>query len=270
MHVPTGPSALMRAIELQESGEESPVVHGWRFAERPSTPSSIIAPGPLQLDRSALAEVHFKLLERLAPPSVIVNREHEIVHLSDSAGRFLTLTGGEPTSNLLRLVDPIVRSELRSALSRCGEANLPVTVIDLPIQVDGQSRLLDIRVSPATEIAPGFLLVIFDVREPGANVTGHDAPRATLRDVPIVQQLERELDQVKAHLRDTGEQYEASTEEMKATNEELQAMNEELRSATEELETSREELQSINEELTTVNGELKAKVDELATANSDL
>ena len=58
---------------------------------------------------------------------------------------------------------------------------------------------------------------------------------------------------MKAHLRDTVQQYEGSTEELKASNEELQAMNEELRSATEELETSREELQSINEELSTVN-----------------
>ena len=82
--------------------------------------------------------------------------------------------------------------------------------------------------------------------------------------------LERELEQAKSHLRDTVEQYEASTEELKASNEELQAMNEELRSATEELETSREELQSINEELTTVNQEMKIKVDELAHANSDL
>ena len=82
--------------------------------------------------------------------------------------------------------------------------------------------------------------------------------------------LEREMEKVKSHLRDTVEQYEASTEELKASNEELQAMNEELRSATEELETSREELQSINEELTTVNQEMKGKVDELAHANSDL
>ena len=79
----------------------------------------------------------------------------------------------------------------------------------------------------------------------------------------MARQLDRELERLKAHLRDTVEQYEASTEELKASNEELQAMNEELRSATEELETSREELQSINEELTTVNHELKSKVDEL-------
>jgi two-component system CheB/CheR fusion protein len=87
---------------------------------------------------------------------------------------------------------------------------------------------------------------------------------------PVARHLDRELERLKSHLRDTVEQYEASTEELKASNEELQAMNEELRSATEELETSREELQSINEELTTVNQELKNKVDELGHSNSDM
>ena len=56
--------------------------------------------------------------------------------------------------------------------------------------------------------------------------------------------LEREVEGLRARLRSTVEQYEASGEELKASNEELQAMNEELRSASEELETSREELQS--------------------------
>jgi len=129
--------------------------------------------------------------------------------------------------------------------------------------------VVDIRVAPAHEIAPGFLLVVFEKRlapHPGAPAD----EAATAVPEPVVRHLERELEQVKGRLRDTVEQYEASTEELKASNEELQAMNEELRSATEELETSREELQSINEELTTVNQEMKGKMDEIAHANSDL
>jgi two-component system CheB/CheR fusion protein len=77
--------------------------------------------GSPQLENSTLTEVHFKLLERLARASVLVNAVHDIVHLSASAGRFLKLTGGEPTSHLLQLVDPLVRMELRSALFRCGK-----------------------------------------------------------------------------------------------------------------------------------------------------
>ena len=102
------------------------------------------------------------------------------------------------------------------------------------------------------------------------NAEGHAPESAEHGGDPAARHLERELGQVKGHLRETVEQYEASTEELKASNEELQAMNEELRSATEELETSREELQSINEELTTVNQELKGKIEELAGTNSDL
>jgi two-component system CheB/CheR fusion protein len=100
--------------------------------------------------------------------------------------------------------------------------------------------------------------------------SGGEKPSMPAESEPAVRHLEREMEQMKTRLRDTVEQYEASTEELKASNEELQAMNEELRSATEELETSREELQSINEELTTVNQEMKSKVDELGHANSDL
>jgi two-component system CheB/CheR fusion protein len=82
--------------------------------------------------------------------------------------------------------------------------------------------------------------------------------------------LDRELERLKAHLRDTVEQYDASIEELKAGNEALLAMNEELRSATEALETSREELRAVNEELAAVNRELKAKVEALGQANSDM
>lgn len=266
--VPSGPSSLLRAIEAQERASAAPVVHGRRFfpeagAGFPSAPSPA-------MDRASLAEFHFKLIERLAPPSVIVNAEHEIVHLSEHAGRFLKFAGGEPTANLVRVVHPMIRIELRAALFRAVETNASVQVFNLPAELDGIPRAVDIRVSPASEIAPGFLLVMFEAHEPIAGVGSADPTGPVPVVEPIVRQLERELEQVKGHLRDTVEQYEAGTEEMKASNEELQAMNEELRSATEELETSREELQSINEELTTVNSEMKVKVDELANTNSDL
>lgn len=125
-------------------------------------------------------------------------------------------------------------------------------------------------VAPAAEIAPGYLLVTFEKVVPGPESANPERGLIAAAAEPAARQLEREVEQIKANLRDTVEQYEASTEELKASNEELQAMNEELRSATEELETSREELQSINEELTTVNHEMKGKMEEVAHANSDL
>ena len=157
---------------------------------------------------------------------------------------------------------------MRTATFRAAESNAPVKCIGVPIKIGGQRCAIDLHVSSAAEIGPGFLLVVFE-RRPPADTTSGATPRSAPADA-LARHLERELEQLKAQLRNTVERFEASTEELKASNEELQAMNEELRSATEELETGREELQSINEELTTVNQEMKGKVDELAHANSDL
>lgn len=266
--LPTAPSSLLRAIEAQESAGTAPVVHGRRFVQ--DAVLALQAPSTGHFERGSLADLHFRLIERYAAPSVIVNQEHDIMHLSERAGTFLRFVGGEPTTNLLRVVDPMIRIELRATLFRAAETNAEVRTFHVPIDVDGALRSVDIRVAPAHELAPGYMLVVFELHDavPGVSPSASSSPEDSAE--PVVRQLERELEQVKAHLRDTVEQYEASTEEMKASNEELQAMNEELRSATEELETSREELQSINEELTTVNSEMKSKVDELAHTNSDL
>jgi two-component system CheB/CheR fusion protein len=219
-------------------------------------------------ERITWGELHLKLVERFGPPSVLVDRDYDIQHVSESAGRFLQVTGGPPTTNLLRLVHPALRLELRALLFRALHSGTPEDALQVPIELDGKRHAVDLRVVPTTELLPDYTLVTFDAREP-AQEPDRPAAVPSLPE-PLVRQLEKELEQMKRQLRATIGQYEASTEELRASNEELQAMNEELRSATEELETSREELQSINEELTTVNQELKHKVDELGHANSDM
>jgi len=190
-----------------------------------------------------------------------------VVHLSESASPYLQFAGGEPSTNLFRLVHPALRVELRAAVFRARQTGEPSRVLGVPMLRGNERHRVDICVSPALDLAPDLLMVTFD---PHPSPEQARAEQESTSADPAAQHLERELEQTKHHLRDIVEQHEASTEELKASNEELQAMNEELRSATEELETSREELQSINEELTTVNQELKSKIDELGHANSDL
>ena len=203
----------------------------------------------------------------MAPPSVVVDGEHNVIHLSERAGRYLQFGGGESTLNLLGVVRPMLRMELRRALYSASQTSDLVEVRDVPVEIDGAMHSVNLRIQPAKEIAPGFALVIFEEGEPKSSEPGMAKP---LTEGSLTRDLEEEIDRLKAQFGATMEEHEASDEEMKAANEELQAMNEELRAASEELETSREELQSINEELVTVNQELKSKVDELGRANSDL
>jgi two-component system CheB/CheR fusion protein len=169
--------------------------------------------------------------------------------------------------NLLHAVSPSVRLELRGALYQAAQTGQPVELVPLPLEVSGGTAPTTVRVVPMHQGSELLFVVTFDATAGQPPIADSlPAPQADA----LASHLDREIERLKHSLRETVEQYEASTEELKASNEELQAMNEELRAATEELETSREELQSINEELTTVNQELKSKVDQLSHANSDM
>ncbi|HEX3560623.1 MAG TPA: CheR family methyltransferase [Pyrinomonadaceae bacterium] len=227
------------------------------------------------IGRLSYADLHQRLVERYGPPSVVINEEYDIVHLSERAGRYLQVKGGEPSHNLLHLVRPELRTELRTVLHQAVQSRKNVEAHGLAFRAGDSTkgeavRLVNIHVRPVMgedDTARGFILVVFE--DAGAADEGADAVEADTSAEPAVRQLERELVRVKAQLHATVEQYETQTEELKASNEESQAMNEELRSTAEELETSKEELQSVNEELTMVNQELKAKVEELSQANDD-
>ncbi|VWX63227.1 Protein-glutamate methylesterase [Burkholderiales bacterium 8X] len=249
--------------------QEAPVVAGRGFLPAGSSGR----PFPLGTPRgSSWSELHLRLLETLGPPSVLVDGEGDVVHISPSAGRYLQHAGGEPTRNLLRMIVPALRIELRAALHQAAQTDDPVAAGPVLVPIDDEHRTMTLRVVKLREASMELMLVTFEtVHSAVADPVDPAASREESGGAdPLVNQLDQELERLRMQLRDTVEQYEISTQELKASNEELQAINEELRSATEELETSREELQSINEELTTVNHELKAKVDELAHANADM
>lgn len=223
----------------------------------------------LERPRVMLEDLHRRALERHAPPSILVDREHSVVHVSDRAARFLRYTAGTPTHDLLRIVHPELRLELRSALFQAAQSGNSVESRRIKLDLDGRVSYVNIIVRPLTEAAAvgDFTLVLFDKVEPDADFPAEASDERKDR---LLLQMEAELQRYKLQLQDVIEQSETATEELKASNEELQATNEELRSASEELETGREELQSVNEELVTVNHDLKIKVDETAQVNDDL
>lgn len=237
-----------------------------------STASPTRVSGVAMARRSKLsfAYAHQRALEQYAPPSVIVNHESEIVHMSDRAGRFLRYVSGEPSLNLATLVQPELRLALRSALYQAIQTGKSIETRRISLEREGRRFYIDMTVCPFRDDDAGadYLLVLFDETEDLSDrlpeTSQGDASDSELT------QLQVELQQTKEQLQLTIEHSEASNEELRASNEELQAINEELRSASEDLETSKEELQSINEELITVNAELKSKVDETSKINDDL
>ena len=223
---------------------------------------------------SSFNELHFKLVERFSPPSILINENYDILHLSESAGRYLRVMGGEPTLNLGKMGHPALRPDLLAALFAAQQKNGITQSRHLRVNLDGKECFVNLTVHPieSPQSANGYFLVIFD------EISDETIPAKMLQKFiaadkgaeVVISRLEEDLQFTRDRLRQTVEQHEVSVEEAKAANEELQASNEELRSTTEELETSKEELQSVNEELTTVNFELKDKVEEVSSSNLDL
>ncbi|WP_181869966.1 chemotaxis protein CheB [Halomonas sp. DQ26W] len=211
--------------------------------------------------------LHQKMVERYAPPSILLNSGNMVVHLSENVGRYLVHPGGEPTFSVFKLVREELRLELRAALSAASKEGRPVRSQPIRIRLDGERRHVVMHVRPAEQREEQALtLVLFEERtETRKEVAG----RAT-GDGASASELEAELELNKQRLQAVIEDYELGQEEMRAANEELQSANEELRSTMEELETSKEELQSMNEELATVSQENRHKVEELSQLSNDL
>ncbi|MBV9008769.1 MAG: hypothetical protein JO354_06325, partial [Verrucomicrobia bacterium] len=77
--------------------------------EQEKAPAEVAQGGGGTVRFESLGELHLKLLEATAPPSVVVDENHDILHMSAKAGEYLHFTAGEPSANLLRLVEESLR-----------------------------------------------------------------------------------------------------------------------------------------------------------------
>jgi two-component system CheB/CheR fusion protein len=275
-----GTDHLFRALERNHGlyeREELPRGHRTRlpYLQNPgAAPKRSGRPGPFSEISKHQAYADFELhrhsLEGHAPPSLIANRDHSIVHLSDNAGRYLRITGGSPTTSILRLVRKELKIELSTALYSALEKDEATITSPVSVEIDGEIKLVQLHVQPVREEGSGPLaLVVFAEGKQANTGPGRaqaDSPASEAR----LRQTQEELEATREMLQITIGQNEAAQEDLSAASEELRSINEEYRTTLEELETSNEELQSVNEELATVNQELCEKVDALSLANDDM
>ncbi len=106
-------------------------------------------------------ELHHRFLEHVSPPSVLVNQAYEIVHYSASASRFLRVSEAEALQNLLSSVHPMLRADVVASLDAAAKTHRAATAVGVPVQIGDSRRVVDIRVSPAGDLSPGCLVVIF-------------------------------------------------------------------------------------------------------------
>ena len=212
------------------------------------------------------------LLQRFAPPSVLVNSHGDIIYITGRTGKYLEPVAGKANWNIHAMARDGLRQELPGAFRKALQSFDPVILNHLKIGTNGGSQFVNITVQrlETPESIRGMILVVFTdlpdrlISGPSNTTTGKRISNARQKE------LEFELLRKKEEIQSIREEMQTSQEELKSTNEELQSTNEELQSTNEELTTSKEEMQSLNEELQTVNIELQSKVIDLIKSNDDM
>ncbi|OAI01425.1 chemotaxis protein CheB [Methylomonas methanica] len=204
------------------------------------------------------------LINKFAPPAIMVNENQEAVHLYGDVNVYLYNREGMASLEINRLLpDPLipVASALLYKANHDG-CSLVSDLVDVTLN-NGEHRTLRISVHPVpNENQERLTLLCFEAVETKnvSEIASVNLDAVTVERVAI---LQRELAATRDSLQST-------IEELETSNEELQATNEELMSSNEELQSSNEELQSVNEEMNTVNDEFQEKMLLLNRAHADL
>jgi two-component system CheB/CheR fusion protein len=213
------------------------------------------------------------LLQRYAPPALVIDSDLRILHLQGDLSPYLVLPTGPPTDQLFKLLRPEFAIDLRRALSKAKQQGTAIPTRPIRFEHRGQPCALRLEVSPLTKDDQGKpdLLVVFNAILPNSAQTEHAGPKSPdkvrAKKDPSVK---RELAATREYLSSLIAEHETAQEQMKAAHEEILSSSEELQSTNEELETAKEELQSSNEELLTLNEELLHRNLDLSVLTNDL
>jgi two-component system, chemotaxis family, CheB/CheR fusion protein len=221
------------------------------------------------------------IADRYTPIGVVVDDKMQVLQLQGEIDRYLKLVAGAANLNLFNLIKSNLLVELRAAIDRAKQHNLPVTKNGLHLEEHDRSSSFNLQVIPfniPTAQERRFLILFEDALiskainhqqlELTIPLEDLEQENARLRQETIAAIQERTATQ--EYLRAVIQEQEYSNQDLKVANEEILSSNEELQSTNEELETAKEEIQATNEELNTINEEFHRRNAELAIVNNDL
>ncbi len=224
--------------------------------------------------QTALAELCQRhVLAHHAPATVLSNRDHECLYSLGPTERYLRMAPGHATLDLLAMVPKDLRPRLRSAIHRCVQDNVAVTVTGGSVVHEAKNLSFNVEISPAASGGEDFLVICFVDQPDGASPQGNARTGSPLPADHLairVAELERQLETTQTELLGAVHSLEISSEEQKSIHENALVTNEEFQSTNEELLTSKEELQSLNEELTALNSQLQETLEQQRTTSADL
>lgn len=127
-----------------------------------SSTAAAASPGAKRRDRLfSFADIHQHKALELAAPSILLNADAHIVHVSEQAVGFLRQASSEPTRELAALVLPALRLALRAALFQARASGRLACTGPVRYDEGDGAHLVDIRVLPFhDQHAEGELMLV--------------------------------------------------------------------------------------------------------------
>lgn len=216
---------------------------------------------------TSLIGTYDRLLDRRMPPSILVDRDHQILHIFGGAERFMAIRGGRPSNSLLDSIDEHLKTPLMGALQHAVRKQDMVRYTGIQIPVADGYENVRLMIEPIHDPRTHATNLLIEIEAVGLAAEPTESDET---EVNVNEMSQERIATLESELRFSQENLQATIEEMETANEELQATNEELTASNEELQSTNEELHSVNEELYTVNAEHQRRVDELTEANNDM
>lgn len=206
-----GKSRVFRRSEADV--RPAPVELPSAFAAGPATVPEARRPAGLAVSLQSLADQ--LILQRYAPPAVLVNDQGDILYVSGRTGKYLEPAAGKANWNLFAMAREGLRYELAGAFRRALRQSAGVTLHSLQIATNGGQQSVEVTVQRLDETGPlhGLVMITFsDVAGTATPTTtgrsplahGHQARRA---------ELEQELLRVRAEARATHEEVRRFTQQ---------------------------------------------------------
>lgn len=239
---------------------------------RGATPQRL--PPAENLGQNAVPNQHINLLETLlrslAPPSLVLDENHNLVEVIGDVSPYCRIPEGQLTASAGAFLRDELQSDARALflLVRADRA----AASSRALRLDNDSTAVRLEAMPV-QLGDRALTVLSFHPDAAAGQAALADNGSSKRDDAFareIERLERELLSSQETLRRSMGDLEQANEELEASSEELQASSEELQSSNEELEASNEELQATNEELGNLNQQLRCRSDELELLNTDL
>ncbi|SJZ66209.1 two-component system, chemotaxis family, CheB/CheR fusion protein [Trichlorobacter thiogenes] len=271
-HLPNAFSSVQAGIKLfrkQATPRDSITVPGIPWMARNPLIASLHQ-GPrnaIALDRHLLHDYDL-ILERYAPPGMLLNSNRQVLHIFGDLTRYLRPLTGRLSGDILGSLRDELRPALSTALLRAEQQHENSVVDRIPLLQDTGCSYVDLSVSCLRDDRSNEMHFHVTLAPSDWQPT-QESDRVSCHHDAADSAAHHRLSDLEQELHSTRHSLQLTIEELQASNEKLDLANEELISSNEELQSTNEELKSVNEDLYAVNGELERRNEELLRLNSD-